>query len=392
MRVMFLTPYFRPYLGGIERAIEQLALELQKTSEVESIGVLTTKYAFPRVPQTMWADRETMLGDVRVFRLIGYPKWALPFYSVPLVWFSPFRIRSYMKEFDPDIVHFVGDGWFWGHFWAWFWFRKRARFIFTPSFHKLPLNRCWIRPINMFISYIVDRVISLTHLEARLVRRAYLVKPEKQKVIGWGTKSQVSNETTRDSTFLYSCDHTDTANIVTILCVGRIGVHKGQDWLFDVYKDARVRFKFPARLILIGRDEGEMNHMQSRVARDGLLEEVLLLGEVSDFELGKWYSEADILALFSKYEAFGLVYFEAMAYGVPVLTHDVGSNRELLLRGAVVVPQFDKSDAIEAMVKLVNDNQYRLRLSDEARDYATSEFTWTKTADKYLTEYLCDSS
>ena len=389
---MFLTPYFRPYLGGIERAIEQLALELQKTSEVESIGVLTTKYAFPRVPQTMWADRETMLGDVRVFRLIGYPKWALPFYSVPLVWFSPFRIRSYMKEFDPDIVHFVGDGWFWGHFWAWFWFRKRARFIFTPSFHKLPLNRCWIRPINMFISSIVDRVISLTHLEARLVRSAYLVRPEKQKVIGWGAKSQVSNETTRDSKFVYSRDHADTGNIVTILCVGRIGVHKGQDWLFDVYKDARVRFKFPARLILIGRDEGEMNHMQSRVARDGLLEEVLLLGEVSDFELGKWYAEADILALFSKYEAFGLVYFEAMAYGVPVLTHDVGSNRELLLRGAVVVPQFDKSDAIEAMVKLVNDNQYRLRLSDEARDYATSEFTWAQTADKYLTEYLCDSS
>ena len=30
LRVLFLTPYFRPYLGGIERAIEQLTFQIQK--------------------------------------------------------------------------------------------------------------------------------------------------------------------------------------------------------------------------------------------------------------------------------------------------------------------------------------------------------------------------
>ena len=59
LRIMFLTPYFRPYLGGIERAVEKLALQLQKSPEVEAVGVLTTKYSFPRTPQPNWADGAT---------------------------------------------------------------------------------------------------------------------------------------------------------------------------------------------------------------------------------------------------------------------------------------------------------------------------------------------
>ena len=59
LRVLFLTPYFRPYLGGIERAIEQLSFQIQESDSVEAVGVLTTKYSFPRQAQPTWDDRET---------------------------------------------------------------------------------------------------------------------------------------------------------------------------------------------------------------------------------------------------------------------------------------------------------------------------------------------
>ena len=58
LRVLFVTPYFRPYLGGIERAVEQLSLNLLKSSRVDSVAVLTTKYAFPRIPHSDWPDYE----------------------------------------------------------------------------------------------------------------------------------------------------------------------------------------------------------------------------------------------------------------------------------------------------------------------------------------------
>ena len=181
LRVLFLTPYFRPYLGGIERAIEELAHQIQESSRVEAVGVLTTKYSFPRVPEPHWADRETMPDGIEVYRLPGFPRRSLPVYSVPLVWFAPGRVRQYLQEFRPNVVHFVGDGWFWGHFWSWFFCRKRARFVFTPSYHTLPLVRWWLRPINAFICNVVDRVVALTRTgsqgrEERLFRAATQVE------------------------------------------------------------------------------------------------------------------------------------------------------------------------------------------------------------------------
>ena len=383
LRVLFLTPYFRPYLGGIERAIEQLTFQIQNSPEVQAVGVLTTKYSFPRTPEPTWADQETTAEGIEIYRLSGYPRRSIPLYSVPLVWFSPWRVRKFLKEFNPNVIHFVGDGWFWGHFWAWFWFRRRARFVFTPSFHTLPLSRWWLRPINAFICNVVDRVIALTSLEAGRVGRAYLVPKKKQGIIGWGaTPPDVSAQDPKADN-----GNQGGPGPVTILCVGRLGQHKGQLWLLDAYREARERFRKPARLVLVGRDEGDEANLINAIKNEGLEDEVVLTGEVSDGELSDWYFNSDVFALFSHYEAFGLVFFEAMAHGVPVLTHDVGANGELLLRGAEVVHRFDRAEAVQRLVKLVNDGQYRAELGQQARSYALAEFTWASVGDKYLQEY-----
>ena len=91
--------------------------------------------------------------------------------------------------------------------------------------------------------------------------------------------------------------------------------------------------------------------------------------------------------MFSRYEAFGLVFFEAMAHATPVLTHDVGANRELLTQGAVVTPRFDQDEAVSAMVRLVNDDAYRRELGRQAQSYTLANFTWPAVAQKYLDVY-----
>ena len=395
LRVLFLTPYFRPYLGGIERAIEQLTFQMQKSRDVEAVGVLTTKYAFPRIPQTHWADRETTAEGIAILRLTGYPARSIPLYSVPLVWFSPLRIRQYLREFNPNVIHFVGDGWFWGHFWAWFWFRKKARFVFTPSFHALALVRWWLRPINGFLCKVVHRVVALTQLEAGMVRQAYWVPHRKQEIIGWGAtppEPAGDSEDAPESPLVRGGNlgngaH-DENDSITVLCVGRLGRHKGQTWLLHVYLRARPEFQHPVRLVLVGRDEGEEVTLINEIQAHGLENEVVLTGELSDAGLTSLYSSSDIFALFSQYEAFGLVYFEAMAHGMPVLTHDVGANRELLVRGAEVVAKFDRDAAVQRLIRLVNDAGHRSQLGEEAKKYALAEFTWKAVAEKYLQTYL----
>ena len=385
LRVLFLTPYFRPYLGGIERAIEQLSFQMQRSDSVEAVGVLTTKYSFPRRPEPTWADRETTPEGISIFRLSGFPRRSLPIYSVPLVWFSPLRLKSYLDEFKPDVIHFVGDGWFWGHLWAWFWCRGRARIVFTPSYHTLPPSRWWLKPINAFLCRVAHRVVALSGGEAKSVRRAYLAPKDRLEVIGWG--ASVNEDVRAPEQGEQPLGEELEGQPLTVLCVGRLGKHKGQRWLLETYLQARAGFKRPVRLVLVGRDEGAAAEIERFIAQHQLQGEVVVTGEVSDAELAGWYAEASLFTLFSNYEAFGLVFLEAMAHGTPVLTHDVGANREVLRQGAVVVPRFDEKAAAGELVRLVNDDVARRELGCQAQRYARAEFTWPAVAEKYLKVY-----
>ena len=375
IRVLFLTPYFRPYLGGVERAIEGLAFQYLASPWVEAVGVLTAKYAFPRIPHPGWPDTEVTPEGITILRLSSFPLRSLPIYSVPLVWFPPTQIRRYLSEFGPTVVHFVGDGWFWGHLWSWAWAREKARLVFTPSYHTLPWTRQWLRLFNVPLCRMVDNVVALTALERKRVKKAYRVPERKLSVIGWGVKAPSVTMTRTPK------------SRVQVLCVGRLGEHKGQLWLLEVYRQARTQFQRPARLLLVGRDEGGEARVRETVRTWGLQEEIIVTGEVSDEELERRYLDSDVFVLFSRYEAFGLVFFEAMACGLPVLTHDVGANGELLTAGSVVVPPFHVRAATAALVRLVNDDEWRQKLGDEAKAYAQAEFTWPVVADRYLELY-----
>ena len=76
-----------------------------------------------------------------------------------------------------------------------------------------------------------------------------------------------------------------------------------------------------------------------------------------------------------------------MAHGTPVLTHDVGANREVLSRGAVLVPRYNEAAAAHELVRLVNDREARRELGREAQEYALTEFAWPVVAEKYLEVY-----
>ena len=171
------------------------------------------------------------------------------------------------------------------------------------------------------------------------------------------------------------------------MCVGRLGDHKGQYWLLEIYKHARTKFNQPVRLIFVGRDEGGETTLREEVKKAALEDEVIFTGELDDGALRNCYASSELFVLFSRYEAFGLVFFEAMIAGVPVLTHDVGANKELLVEGAIVIPRFDQNVAISELVNLVNNDVYRRRLGQEGKSYSLKEFSWKVVSEKYLKIY-----
>ena len=174
---------------------------------------------------------------------------------------------------------------------------------------------------------------------------------------------------------------------VRILCVGRLGRHKGQRWLLETYAQARQAFQQPARLVFVGKDEGDAKPLRADVQRLGLQGEVAILGEVSDAALQREYAQADCFALFSQFEAFGLVFLEAMAQGVPVLTHCLGAGASLLTAGAVVTAPYDRPAAAAALARLVNDDAWRQRLGRQGRDLVHGRYSWERCATGTLLAY-----
>ena len=121
--------------------------------------------------------------------------------------------------------------------------------------------------------------------------------------------------------------------------LGIVGGHSFQD--YQAYRDAALA-RLPALGLELGRD-------------------VVLLGTVSDEELGGWYRAADAFAFPSVKEGFGLVVLEAMAMGLPVVATDIPVFAEYLSDGddALLAPVGDAAALADALSRLALDSGLR---------------------------------
>lgn len=377
MRVLFVTPYYKPYFGGIERAIDELAKHFLSQAEVEKVGVLTTHWSFPHRYISGLSSFQDDEG-VAIFRIASFPKkQVLPVYQVPLAWFHPLSFRSIIRDFQPDVVQLMNDKWFWGNFWATYWADKSAR-VFSLSLHPLTLKRQWLRPINFFLGRFMDAIHVLTQHEADLASQTYWLAKDKMKIIPWGMHWPLGEEDVlarKDPEKVY------------LLCVGRLSQHKGQAWLLEVFAQLLSKVKRPTQLLLIGEDEGIGLELQRRIKKLGLDDKVLILGKVSQAELSDWYQRAHIFVLFPHYEAFGLVFLEALAAGLVVVTHRVGALPEIMARRAFLLEPYNQREAVLLLAKLIEDKKWRQSVLRSQRHNLKHNFDWSTTARAFLNVY-----
>lgn len=82
-------------------------------------------------------------------------------------------------------------------------------------------------------------------------------------------------------------------------------------------------------LALLGADGSDAADVRA-LARDLLGDDGFLARAVPQDEIGEWYRAADVFALASLREGFGLAYVEALAHGLAVVAHDTPVTRHLL--------------------------------------------------------------
>ena len=100
--------------------------------------------------------------------------------------------------------------------------------------------------------------------------------------------------------------------------------------------------------------------------------------------LAERYATADVLALPSRNETFGLTILEALASGLPVVAINQGGPTELLPPrvGALAAPG-DPGDFANQLARVLREKSP----AEHYRAYVAEYFSWDKTFRKLLTVY-----
>jgi glycosyltransferase involved in cell wall biosynthesis len=131
------------------------------------------------------------------------------------------------------------------------------------------------------------------------------------------------------------------------------------------------------RVIVVG-DGPERARLEALASDLGIAAQVSFLGLRDDVD--RVLKAGDVLVLASRTEAFPNVVLEAMATGLPVITTDVGSVREMVEPGAsaLIVPAGDDDALAGALKKLSSDAALRSKLGRRGREIVDERFRFDK--------------
>lgn len=121
--------------------------------------------------------------------------------------------------------------------------------------------------------------------------------------------------------------------------------------------------------------------IRRQIARDGLSTHVTLLGSVPNAVVATHLADSHVLAVPSFYEAFGIVYLEAMSFGLPIIASTAGAACELVTheREGFLVPAGDADTLAQHLRTLSRDRTRLRRMGLAAARRARCHPTWAES-------------
>lgn len=148
---------------------------------------------------------------------------------------------------------------------------------------------------------------------------------------------------------------------------------RSQDWRLDIVGSFEADRKYSRQVLRL-------------INEKRLQDSVRILGPLNHDDLTACYVENHLLAVPSSYEGFGIVYLEAMGFGLPSIASNVGAAHEIVsdgVNGFLVTP--GHVEAIQQHIENLNrDRQKLTRMGMFALQRYTNHPTWEQTAQKAL--------
>lgn len=165
-----------------------------------------------------------------------------------------------------------------------------------------------------------------------------------------------------------------------VLSVGLIAARKGHDVLLDALA-AVTDLPWQAQIVGGLHDPAVGRALTAQQAKLGLAQRVTFRGQVSDAALTTLYRQARLFALATRYEGYGMVFGEALAHGLPIVTCATGAVPETVPPGTgLLVPVDDPAAFADALRRLLTDADLAERMAQASTLAGQGLPTWADTA------------
>jgi glycosyltransferase involved in cell wall biosynthesis len=170
-----------------------------------------------------------------------------------------------------------------------------------------------------------------------------------------------------------------------VLFVGRLAVQKNVPLLLEAIAVYLRKYGRDLRLTLAG--DGELREkLESQVSRLRLGGNVTFVGALHGEQLEAAYQDADLLALTSTKESFGLVFIEAMTKGVPIVSVDIPAVRNVVENGVNGILAEQNPESVADAVRAVLTDSARYEQMSKNNLAKARIYDWDVVAGEIMTE------
>ena len=174
-----------------------------------------------------------------------------------------------------------------------------------------------------------------------------------------------------------------------LLYIGVLEERRNIKFLFDTFAEVCEK-NSQTRLVMIGK--GRSDYVKSCFDYADTLnitDKIIHIDALPQNELKRIYEICDVFVFPTKFEIFGMVLLEAMAFGMSVVSSHNGGSSTLIIdnKYGTIEGDFDKTKWANAICTYLDNPDLRSDVRKEASERILNEFTWDKITEKILNEY-----
>ncbi len=133
--------------------------------------------------------------------------------------------------------------------------------------------------------------------------------------------------------------------------------YKGYEKVIQAIKELLLMYPGLKYLIIGKYEQFEKQRLDDIINKLKLTQQVIFTGFINDEQLAEYYKLADVYVMPSKKEGFGIVFIEAMYYGLPVIGGNKDGSADALCDGSLglLVNPDEQQEITAAIKKVIND-------------------------------------